>query len=114
MSIVRYETVTVNTVTSTVSEIGEQSSTVTTWFTTGAQVSSVANSLKITERYRVYNDLINFTFNLTPNIQTIADNQAGYSITYKGDDWRISDVRPSNDKMSMLMLCYRNDPVVPV
>lgn len=114
MGIMRYEDIVVNTVTNSVNEFGEQTTTVTPWFTTRAQVSSVANSLKITEKYRVYNDLVNFTVNFTPNIRQISDTQQGYAITYRGGDWRISDIRESNDRMTVLMLCYRNDPSMPV
>jgi hypothetical protein len=114
MSIVRYENVTINNVTNSVNTYGEQTSTITEWFKTRARVTDVANSVKIADKYRVYSDLVNFIFNYTPNQKSIVDNQDLYSITWRGFDWRITDVRESNDRMSVTLLCYRNDPDTPV
>jgi len=114
MAITRYENIVVNNVTNSVNTYGEQTTTITKWFDTRAKVSDVANSLRIAERYRVYTDLVNLNLNYTPNTKTIVDNQDLYSITWRGFDWRITDVRESNDRMNVTFLCYRNDPVVPV
>jgi len=114
MAIARYENCVVNHVTNGVSDMGAQTYTITEWFPTRAYVQDVANSLRITDKYRVYQDLVNLTFNYTPNIKQIVDNQNLYSITWRGFDWRISDVREANDRMSVTLLCYRNDPTVPV
>lgn len=114
MAIARYENVIVNTVTNSVSAYGEQTTTIAEWFKTRARVSDVANSLRISEKYRVYSDLVNLTFNYTPNQKEIVDNQNLYSITWRGFDWRITDVRESNDRMNVTLLCYRNDPDTPV
>jgi hypothetical protein len=73
-------------------------------------VSDVKNSLAITERYRVYQDLIQFTFNYTPNLKDIVDNQNLYSITWRAKDWRITDAIEANDRMSVTLMCYRSDP----
>jgi hypothetical protein len=70
--------------------------------------------LRISERYRVYSDLSQLTFNYTPNIKNIVDNQPLYSFYYRGFDWRITDVYESDDRMSVTFICYRNDPSVPV
>ena len=110
MAIKRYENVVVNNLTFGTDLYGEYTTTITPKFTTRPLVSDVKNSLAITERYRVYQDLIQFTFNYTPNLKDIVDNQDLYSITWRAKDWRITDVRESNDRMKVTLLCYRNDP----
>lgn len=112
--VVRYENITINNVTNGVDSIGQYTQTITEWFETRAFTQDVANSLRISERYRVYQDLVNFTINYTPNARQIVDNQNDYSITWRGKDWRITDVRESNDRMKVTLLCYRNDPDTPV
>lgn len=114
MGIARYENVEINNVTNGVDTYGAQTTTIATWFATRARVSDVSNSLRIAERYRVYSDLVNLTFNYTPNMKEIVDNQNLYSVTWRGFDWRITDVRESNDRMNVTLLCYRNDPDTPV
>lgn len=114
MSIARYENIVVNNVTNSIDAYGEQTTTITEWFKTRARVSDVANSLRIADRYRVYSDLVNLTLNYTPNMKEIVDNQNLYSITWRGNDWRITDVRETNDRMNVILLCYRNDPDTPV
>jgi hypothetical protein len=114
MAIARYENVTINNVTNSVDTYGEQTTTITKWFDTRARVADVANSVRISDKYRVYSDLVNLTFNYTPNQKSIVDNQDLYSITWRGFDWRITDVRESNDRMNVTLLCYRNDPNTPV
>jgi hypothetical protein len=110
MSIARYENVVINNVTNSVNTYGEQTTTITEWFKTRARIVDVANSVRIADKYRVYSDLVNLTFNYTPNQKEIVDNQDLYSITWRGFDWRITDVRESNDRMNVTLLCYRNDP----
>jgi hypothetical protein len=114
MAIARFENITVNNLTFGVSAFGEQSTTQTKWFDTRARVSSVANSLKIADKYRLYQDLINFTLNYTPNAKAMVDRQDLYSITWRGNDWRIDNIRESDDRMTVLILCYRSDPVTAV
>jgi hypothetical protein len=114
MAIARYENVTVNNVVNGVSNIGSQTSTITPWFTSRARVADVTNSVMISEKYRVYSDLVNLTFNYTPWLKQIVDNQNLYSITWRGLDWRITDIRESNDRMNVTLLCYRNDPGITV
>jgi hypothetical protein len=114
MAIARYENVVINNVTNGTSQYGEQTTTITPWFTSRAQVKDVHNSLRISERYRVYSDLSQLTFNYTPNIKNIVDNQPLFSFYYRGFDWRITDVYESDDRMSVTFICYRNDPSVPV
>lgn len=114
MAIARFENIAVNNLTFGVSAFGEQSTTQTKWFDTRARVSSVANSLKIADKYRLYQDLINFTLNYTPNTKLMVDRQDLYSITWRGNDWRIDNIREADDRMSVLILCYRSDPVTAV
>ena len=114
MAIARYENVDVNDVTNGINAFGEYTTTITKAFSTRATVADVANSLRIADRYRAYTDLVNLTFNYTPNMKDVVDNQNLYSITWRGFDWRITDVRESNDRMKITLLCYRNDPDTPV
>ena len=114
MGIVRYENITVQTVTNSVSNMGEQTTTIAKWFDTRGKVADVANSLRIADRYRVYSDLVNFTLNYTPNTKLMVDNQNNYSILWRNAEWRITDCREANDRMSITFLCYRNDPNSPV
>jgi hypothetical protein len=110
MGIVRYENATINEVTNGVDTFGEYTTTITPLFTSRALVNDVSNAVRISERYRVYQDLVNLTFNYTPNIKRIVDDQDQYSITWRGNDWRVTDVRESNDRMKITLMCYRNDP----
>lgn len=110
MSIARYENLTINNVVNGIDDIGQYTTSIVPWFETRGRVADVANSLRISERYRVYQDLVNITVNYTPNTREIVDNQNLYSITWRGFDWRVTDVRESNDRMKVTFLCYRNDP----
>lgn len=114
MGIKRYENIQINNLTFGKDGFGEQSTTQTKWFITRGLISDVANSLKISDKYRVYQDLVNFTLNYTPNTKRMIDSQNLYSITYRGNDWRITDARESNDRMTVKFLCYRTDPVTAV
>jgi hypothetical protein len=114
MAIARFENITVNSLSFGASSFGEQSTTITKWFGTRARVHSVANHVRIADKYRVYSDVVEFTLNYTPNTKTIIDNQNLYSINWKNFDWRIDNVRESDDRMTVKFLCVRNDPVVAV
>lgn len=114
MGIARYENINVNSLSFASSSFGEQSTTQALWFTTRAKVHSVANHVRITDKYRVYSDIAEFTLNYTPNNKTIIDNQNAYSITWRGFDWRIDNVREADDRMTVKFLCVRNDPVAAV
>ena len=114
MAIARFENVAVNNLTFGQSTFGEQSTTQTLWFTTRARVHSVANTVKISDKYRVYADVVDLTLNYTPNIKSIIDNQDLYSITWRGFDWRIDTVREADDRMTARFSCVRNDPVAAV
>lgn len=114
MSIVRYENLTVNTVTNGTDSIGQYTTLIAPAFETRGLVHDVANSVRISERYRVYSDLVNITLNYTPKTKDMVDNQNLYSITWRNAEWRISDCRESNDRQKVQFICYRNDPVVPV
>ena len=112
--ILRSENVDINNLTFGKNGFGEQTTVQAKWFTTRAIVGDVANSLKINEKYRLYQDMVNFTLNYTPNIKQLVDRQELYSISYRGYDWRITDARESNDRMKVKFLCYRTDPVTAV
>jgi hypothetical protein len=114
MGIARFEKVIINNLTFTQSEFGEVTTVITPWFYVMASVSSVFNNVRIAAQYRDYEQMVNFRFNYTPNTQTIANNQNVYSITYKTKDYRITDVKESDDRMSVLFLCYTNKPVTAV
>ena len=110
MGIARYENTTINEITNGTDTFGEYTTTTTPLFTSRALVHDVANSVRISEKYRIYSDLVNLTFNYTPNIKRIVDHQNEYSITWRGNEWRITDARESNDRMRITLMCYRNDP----
>lgn len=114
MAIARFENIAINNLTFSKSDFGEQTTTQTKWFDTRARVSDVANSVRIADKYRLYQDLVQLTLNYTPNIKQIVDRQDIYSITWRGHDWRITDCRESNDRMSVMFVCYRTDPVTAV
>lgn len=114
MAIARFEQITIKNLTFGKSDFGEQSTTQTVWFKTRARVQSVANSLKISEKYRLYQDVVNFVLNYTPNTRQMVINQNLYSINYNGFDWRIDNVRESDDRMTVIILAYRTDPVTAV
>ena len=114
MAIKRYENVDVNTLTFGTDAYGEYTTTITKKFTGRPLVSSVKNSLSITEKYRIYQDLIEFQFNYTPWIQDIIVNQNLYSFKWRTQDWRIESAIEANDKMSATFICYRSDPVTKV
>lgn len=114
MSIVRYENLTVNNVTNGVDSVGEYTTTIAPWFITRGLVHDVSNAMRISERYRAYTDLVSITLNYTPNIKQMVDDQNLYSITWRDREWRITDVRESNDRQKATFICFRNDPVVPV
>jgi len=110
----RYENLTINNVTNGVDSIGEYTTSTSVWFETRGLVHDIANSLRISERYRVYSDLLQVTLNYTPNIKQIVDDQDKYSITWRGKEWRITDCREHNDRQKATFICYRADPEVPV
>lgn len=114
MAIARFENININNLTFTKSAFGESATVQTLWFATRARVADVANSLKIADKYRLYQDMTNFTLNYTPNMKEIVDNQNLYSITWRGKDWRIDSARETNDRMNIIFLCYRSDPVTAV
>jgi hypothetical protein len=114
MAIARFENINVNRLTFGKSSFGEQSTTVSLWFATRARVHSVANNVRISDKYRVYSDIVNFTLNYTPNTKEIVDNQNLYSINWKNFDWRIDSIRETDDRMKVMITCVRNDPTTAV
>jgi len=114
MGIVRYEKVQVYNLTFATNAYGETVTTETIKFESKPLVQQVKASLAITEKYRVYNQLINFIFNFTPYTSEIAENQNAYSIKWRDNDWRIETATESNDRLKITFMCYRNDPVTKV
>lgn len=114
MAIKRYENVDVNTLTFGTDAYGQYTTTITKKFTGRPLISSVRNSLTISEKYRIYQDLIQFQFNFTPWMQDIIVNQNLYSFKWRTQDWRIESAIEANDKMSATFICYRSDPVTKV
>lgn len=110
----RYEQITVKNVVNGTNELGEYTTTLTDWFQTRGLIHDLANSLRISERYRIYSDLMNITLNYTPNTKTIVENQDNYSFFWRNNDWRITDCRETNDRQYVTFICYRNDPETPV
>lgn len=111
MAIARFENITVNQLAFAKTDFGEQTTTITKWFGTRALVHSVANHVKIADKYRVYSDVVEFTLNYTPNTREMIRNQNMYSINWNSFDWRIDNVREADDRMTVNILCVRNDPV---
>lgn len=114
MTIERYEPVDVYNLSFGIDDLGQQSTSKTLKFHGMATVSDVSNSVAITEKYRVYADLIELKFNYTRWMKDIVDNQNLYSLTYKNLDWRIAGAIETNDRQHVILRCYRNDPVVTV
>jgi hypothetical protein len=114
MAIARFENITVNRLSFGKSSFGEQTTSIGLWFKTRARVHSVANHVKIADKYRVYSDIVEFTLNYTPNTKEMIDNQNLYSINWRNFDWRIDNVREADDRMTVMILCVRNDPVAAV
>jgi hypothetical protein len=110
MAIKRYENVDVNTLTFGTDAYGQYTTTITKKFTGRPLISSVRNSLTISEKYRIYQDLIQFQFNFTPWMQDIIVNQNLYSFKWRTQDWRIESAIEADDKMSVTFICYRSDP----
>lgn len=114
MAIKRYENLIINTVANSVDAVGAYTTTLTKWFDARGLIANVSNAVRISEKYRVYQDLVNITFNYTPNMKTIVDDQNLYSLNWRGEDWRITDAHESNDRMSVTLMCYRSDPTTSV
>jgi hypothetical protein len=112
--VMRYENVGVYTVSNGVSDMGEQTYSEALWFETRGRVADVANTLRISERYRVYSDLLSITLNYTPNTRTIVDNQDQYTFRWREKYWRVTDCREHNDRQFVTFICYRSDPTMPV
>lgn len=114
MAIARYENIVINNLAFSTDSYGQGNSTITKWFDTRARVQDVRNSTQITKDDRIYTDLVKFVLNYTPNTKQIVDSQNLYSVTWRGQDWRITDVMESNDRMNVTLYAYRNDPVTTV
>lgn len=110
MAIARYEEAQVYTLSFATSAYGDTVTTKTLKFQSKPEIREVKNDLRITDKYRVYTGVINFTFNFTPYTRDMYDNQNLYSIVWRNNDWRIDSAIESNDRMKVTFLCYHNDP----
>lgn len=110
MGIVRFETVNVNNVSVSTDSVGQDVTNITLWFQTRARVLDIKNDMHINKDDRIYSDVAKFVLNNTPNTVLMATNQFNYSFGWRGQDWRITDVYESNDKMNITFLVYRNNP----
>lgn len=110
----RFETISINTLSFTKSAFGEQGVVQTLWFNTRAKVHDVNTAIKISDKYRGYHDITQFTVNYSPNFKLIVSDPGNYSITLDGDEWRIEDSKTDNMRQYVTLLCYRNDPVTAV
>lgn len=108
--IVRFETITVNNLSFSKSAFGEQSVTETVWFKTRAKVHEVNTSIKISDKYRDYHDIVQFEVNYSPNFKAVVSGTGNYSITYEGESWRIEDAKSDNNRQHVMLMCFRNDP----
>lgn len=114
MGIARFENFVLNNLTFATDTFGEETTTITPWFETRGRVKDFKAGAQISKDERVYTELTTFTVNYTPNTRMVVDNQSLYSITYRGHDWRINDCVEANDRMTIMFMCYRNDPIAPV
>ena len=96
--VARYEEAQVYTLTFSTSAYGDTVTTKTLKFQSKPEIREVKNDLSITDKYRVYAGLINFTFNFTPYTRDMYDNQNLYSIVWRNHDWRIDSAIESNDQ----------------
>jgi hypothetical protein len=112
VSIVRFETVTVNQLTRGIDAYGEATVTATPLFTSQGRVHDVKNALELNEQYRLYADYLSIWLNFTPATLQVAEDQENYSVTWRGQDWRITDSIESDDRMTVRLMCYRAKPGV--
>ena len=108
--IVRFETISINNITTSKSAFGEQSVTETLWFKTRAKVHEINSSSDEKTNYREYSDMVELHVNYSPNMRTISSETSNYSITYESKSWRIEDTKVTDDRQHVVLTCYRNDP----
>ena len=114
MGIARYEDVQVFNLTESTSDYGETITTESLKFASRPLVKEVKTNLTITDKYRLYQNLIYFTFSYTPYTRDMADTQHAYAVKWRNLDWRIESAVEANDRMTITFLCYHNDPVTKV
>ena len=107
---IRWDSVSVSLVTTAIDSTGSQTFTKTGTAKLGAQVFDVHSSLVISERYRSYQDLTNFKIRYTPFMRTVVNSQENYCITYRNQDFRITDVFEDSSRQFVTLLCYANKP----
>jgi len=112
--VLRVDEISINNLSFTITNLGEQTTVETLWFKTRAKTKSVHNRIRTLEKFRQYDNMMDFIVNYTPNMRTISDNQEDYSITFRGTSWRIAEVYEHDDRQWVSLMCYRNEPSVAV
>lgn len=112
--VLRVDQITINNLTFGLTNLGEQTTTETAWFQTRAKTKSVHNRIRTLEKFRQYDNMIEFTVNYTPNMRTISDAQEAYSISFRDKSWRIAEIYEHDDRQWVTFTCYRNEPTVAV
>lgn len=106
----RVDEISINNLSFTVTNLGEQTTVETLWFKTRAKTKSVHNNIRTLERFRQYDNMMEFVCNYTTNIRTISDAQEAYSVTFRQKSWRISEIFEHDDRQWVTLRCYRNEP----
>lgn len=112
--ITRFETIAINNLAFTTTAFGERTIVATLWFNTRARVHEVNTAIAISDKYRAYHDITQFTINYSPNSRLLVGSPGNYSITFEGQEWRIEDSKIDDTRQFVTLICYRNDPVTAV
>jgi hypothetical protein len=110
MGVAQFENVQVSTLSFSTSSSGEQSTAKTDFFKTRATVENITNSMRISEKYRLYSSVVKMTFNFSPNMKTVVRHHEQYSIAYRSQDWRIAEAREADDRMTVSLFLYTQTP----
>lgn len=108
--VLRVEQVAFNSLTFAKTSQGEQTTTETLFLNTRAHTDDVRSDENIREHLRQYDDLVRFTVNYTPNVQTIVNGMESYSVSYRNKSWRIVDAYEHQDRQRVTFTCFYNAP----
>jgi hypothetical protein len=114
MGIAQFENVQVSLLSFATSAAGEQTTAMTDFFRTRATVENITNSMRISEKYRLYSSVLKMTFNFSPNMKTVVRHHEQYSIGYRSQDWRIAEAREADDRMTVSLFLYTQTPTAAV
>lgn len=110
MTIRQYVNLTVWKITREVDDYGNNKQVLSDPVATGGYYGDNKNTINIESNERVYIDSISLRLRLTPMVYAMAMNPSGYSIEFRGEQWRVNDNVESGDRMSIEFTCYRNAP----